>query len=347
MYQAGFDAAWELDVFGGQRRAVESADAQLEAAEHSRHGVIISLLGEVAQNYVEARGFQRRLAITRNNIGTQTEVLELTRNLFKSGLATDLDIQQASTLLSATEAQIPSLEIAFRQSAYELAVLCGLYPGALLAELSIESPIPSTPPQVPVGFPSELLLRRPDIRTSERRLAAATANIGVATADLYPKFSLTGSVGVQSTETVNWFTSPSRFWSVGPTVQWLIFDAGRIRSNIQLQNARQEEALADYEQTVLNAMRDVESALIAYAKEHTRRDSLGHAVTSSREALSLSQQLYQHGLIDFLRVLDSQRSVYLNEEALAISEIALAIDLIVLYKSLGGGWEDAEVEPKN
>jgi NodT family efflux transporter outer membrane factor (OMF) lipoprotein len=345
IYQVGFDAAWELDVFGGRRRAVEAATAEVGAAESDRRGVVVSLLGEVARNYVEARGYQRRLAIARDNIRAQREVVTLTRSRFKSGLAPELDVEQASTLLYATESQVPTLETGFRANAYALGVLCGGPPGTVLAELGAEAPLPSTPPEVPVGLPSLLLLRRPDIQRSERVLASATAQIGVATADLYPKFSLTGTLGLQSTATSSWFRPESTFWSAGPLVAWRIFDAGSIRANIRLQTARQEEALAHYEQTVLDAMREVESALVAYAKEQVRRESLDRAVKSSRQALDMSQQLYQNGLVDFLRVLDAQRSVYLSEEALAQSEVLVAVNLVILYKALGGGWEGVEPEP--
>jgi NodT family efflux transporter outer membrane factor (OMF) lipoprotein len=346
LYQVGFDAAWELDAFGGKRRAVEAAGAQVGVAESDRRGVVVSLLGEVARLYLEARGFQRRLTIARNNIHAQEDVVALTRSLFKAGLTSELDVAQASTLLYATESQVPTLETGFQADAYALAVLCGAPPGALQAELTAQAPIPSTPPEVPVGLPSELLLRRPDIQRSERELAAATAQIGVATADLYPKFFLTGSLGLQSTSTSNWFTGPSSFWSVGPTATWRLFDAGKIRANIRLQTARQEEALEVYEQTVLSAMRDVESALVAYAKEQIRRESLDRAVVSSRQALDISQQLYQHGLVDFLRVLDSQRSVYVSEEALALSDVAVAVNLVTLFKALGGGWEGLDPVPE-
>jgi outer membrane protein, multidrug efflux system len=339
VYQAGFDAAWELDVFGGTRRAVEAANANIASSEFAERDVLVSLQGEVARNYIEARGFQRRLAIAHENIAAQQEVLELTRDRFKAGLGGDLDVQQSSALLAATQAQVPPLETGFKQSVYRLGVLLGLTPGALVNELSGDAPIPTTPPEVPAGLPSDLLLRRPDVRLAERKLAAANAQIGVATADLFPKFSLTGVVGLQSVSTSDWFTGGSRFWQAGPTVQWRIFDAGRIRSNIRVQNARQEEALAGYEQSVLNAMEDVENSLTAYAKEQTRRESLVTAADASQQALEISQQLYEKGLADFLRVLDAQRSLYVNQESLVQSDRDVALDLVALYKALGGGWE--------
>jgi len=220
-----------------------------------------------------------------------------------------------------------------------LEVLLGHQPGTLQAELTQASPIPAQPPLVPVGLPSELLLRRPDIRQAERRLAAATANIGVAKSDLFPKFFLTGAAGFQSVSASDWFTGDSKFWSVGPTMQWRIFDAGRIRGNIRVQNARQEEALAIYEKTVLMAFEEVENGLVLYAKEQMRRRSLQDAVTSSQKSLETANKLYANGLTDFLRVLDAERSLYQAQDALVQSDRTISANLISLYKSLGGGWE--------
>ena len=200
---------------------------------------------------------------------------------------------------------------------------------------------------MPVGLPSELLRRRPDIQQAERELAGATARIGMAVANLYPKFSLTGDAGLQSVSTGDWFSAGSRFWSVGPTMQWKIFEAGRIRANIKAQNAREEQALAHYEQTVLASFEDVENALTAYAREQTRRQSLADAVQANQQALEMASQLYQSGLADFLRVLESQRSLYESQDALAQSERAVILNLIKLYKALGGGWESPAGEAGN
>ncbi|SPE59910.1 Transcriptional regulator, Fis family [Verrucomicrobia bacterium] len=341
VYQVGFDAAWELDVFGGTRRAVEAARANEAAAAYARREVLVSLLGEVARNYVEARGLQRRLVIAGENITSQSNSLGITKDRYEGGLATDLDVQQAAALLATTEAQVPALETSFKAAAYHLGVLLGQPPGAVLDELSNSVPIPATPPEVPVGLPSELLRRRPDLQRAERQLAAATAQIGVAVSDLFPKFSLTGDVGLQSVSVSDWFTAGSRFWSAGPMVQWRLLAAGKIRANIRVQNARQEQALANYEQASLNAMEDVENALTAYAKEQVRRRSLSAAVDASQQALQLANQLYEGGLVDFLRVLDAQRSLYQAQDALVQSDLGVSLDLVSLYKALGGGWEAA------
>jgi len=339
VYQAGFDASWEIDVFGGTRRAAQSAKAEVAAVEFGRRDTLVTLLGEVARNYVEARGYQRRLAIARQNIAAQEKSLAITQNRFTNGLTSNLDVQQAATLLATTRAEVPTLEISLQASIHRLGVLLGQPPGALLTELSAVAPIPAAPPEVPVGLPSQLLLRRPDVRQAERQLAAATAQIGVATADLFPKFSLTGSAGFQSVSASDWFAGGSKFWSLGPTVQWNIFDAGRIRANIKVQNARQEQALANYEQTVLVSFEDVENALVAYAKEQVRRRSLEDAVTSSQESLRLANQLYANGLANFINVLDAERSLYQAQDQLVQSERAVSANLISLYKALGGGWE--------
>jgi outer membrane protein, multidrug efflux system len=339
LYNANFDAAWELDVFGGTRRAVEAANAEIGAAEYSQRDVLVSLLAEVARDYISARAYQQRLAIARENIKVEKDVLDLTSNRFENGLGNDLDVEQAEALLTTTEAQVPSLQTGFDDSVYQLSVLLGQQPGALMDEMSDKRNIPITPPLVPVGLPSDLLLRRPDVQKAESELAAATAQIGVAKSDLYPKFSLTGLAGVQSTSAGNWFQYASKYWDAGPTVQWEIFEAGSIEANIHVQNARQEEALDQYEQTVLVAMQDTESALSAYAREQVRRESLGQSVDADRQALELATQLYKTGLADFLRVLDSETSLYTAQDALVQSDQTVSLDLVQLYKALGGGWE--------
>ncbi len=339
VYQAGLDASWEIDIFGGQRRSVEAAKAQLFASEFNRRDVLVTLLGEVARNYVDLRGYQQQLAIANQNIAAQENSLAITQNRFTNGLATDLDVQQAKTVLASTRANVPTLEAAIETITHALEVLLGQQPGTLQTELATASPIPAQPPLVPIGLPSELLLRRPDIRSAERQLAAATANIGVAESDYFPKFSLTGNFGYESVSASDWFASGSKMWSVGPTVQWRLFDMGRIRANVKIQNARQEQSLATYEQTVLTAFQEVENSLVLYAKEQVRRNSLQDAVVSSQKSLDTSNKLYANGLTDFLHVLDAERSLYQAQDALVQSDRAISANLIALYKSLGGGWE--------
>jgi NodT family efflux transporter outer membrane factor (OMF) lipoprotein len=342
LHIGSFDASWEIDVFGGKRRAVEAAKAHLSGAEFGQRDVLVTLLGEVARNYVELRGYQKRLAIAEQNIQAQENSLGITQNRFTNGLATDLDVQQAKTVLATTRAAVPTLESLVQTTTHRIEVLLGQQPGTLQAELADAAPIPAEPPQVPVGLPSELMLRRPDVSRAERQLAAATANIGVAKADLFPKFYLTGLAGLESASADDWFTAGSRFWSVGPTVQWRIFDAGRIRANIKVKNAQQEQALAAYEQTVLMAFEEVENNLVLYAKEQVRRRSLQDAVNASQKSLDTANRLYASGLTDFIHVLDAERSLYSAQDSLAQSDRTVSANLIALYKSLGGGWEIVE-----
>ena len=341
IYQVGFDAAWELDVFGGIHRATEAARAEITAAELGRRDLLVTLFAEVARSYTDARAFQRRLDIAQSNIVTAERVLALTRDRFDRGLTGNLDVEQADALVNTARAQTPVFESGFRNATYRLALLLGQPPGTVLDELTNAVPIPAAPPTVPVGLPSDLLQRRPDVHRAERLLAAATARVGEATADLYPKFSLTGDIGLQSISVGDWFTPGSRFWSVGPTVQWRIFDAGRIRANIRVQDARVEQSLAEYEQSMLAAFTDVETALTAFAKEQTRRQSLAQAAQASDRVVAIALDLYSHGLTDFIRVLDAQRTYYQDQDALIESDHAVTSDLIALYKSLGGGWESA------
>jgi NodT family efflux transporter outer membrane factor (OMF) lipoprotein len=340
-YQAGFDASWELDVFGGTRRAVQAATADLEATIEGQRGVVLSVLAEVARNYVELRGYQQELIIARQNLQTQRQTLQLTLDRRKVGEATQLDVSRASAQVSSTEATLPQLARQEWQAMYRLSVLLGQQPGDLVDSLSAAAAIPVPPEQVATGLPAELLRRRPDIRQAERQLAAATARIGQAKADLYPQFALNGSFAWQSSDTHNLFDSPSRSWTVGPSVRWPVFDAGRIRANIKIRTAQQEQAMMSYEQTVLRAMEEVQDALVSFNTEQERRKSLQDAVRASQESVDLARELYRQGLSDFLSVLDAQRQLFQSQEALVLSDRALTTSLVALYKALGGGWEVA------
>ncbi len=339
LYDAHFDARWEIDIFGGRRRAVQAATARYQAVEDERRSTLISVLSEVARNYLEVRGYQQRLAISQRNIKAQADAVEITRARFNAGLTSELDVKRAEALLATTQSQVPASLTAAQQGAHRLSVLLGQPPGTLHAELSAATPIPSVPPLVPVGLPSELLRRRPDVRSAERQLAAATADIGVETAELFPKFSLIGTGGFQSLSASDWFVPQGKYWSAGPTVTWRFLDFGRIRAQIKAANARQEQALAMYELVVLTALEDVENALVAYANEQVRYRSLDEAVAANRRSVELASELYTKGLGDFLNVLDAERSLYQSEDQLVVSERAVAENLVALYKALGGGWE--------
>jgi outer membrane protein, multidrug efflux system len=340
-FLVGVDASWELDFWGRVRRSVEAADAAVDAAEDSRRDVLVILLAEVARNVTEVRGAQQRLVIARQNIQTQQESVELTRVRFEAGLGTEVDVAQARTLLATTQAQVPILEAVRDTAIHRLGVLIGESPGTLVDELRQADRIPTGPPSVPVGLPSELLRRRADVRRAERDLAATTARIGVATADLFPRFTLTGTLGLAATDAADVFTEASRFWSIGPQLVWPLFAGGRIRANIRVEEARQEAALAHYELAVLAALEDTETALVRYGQEQARHEALARAVDASLLAVRLSQELYTRGLQDFLTVLDSQRALYSTEDQLVQSEQAVTANLIALYKALGGGWEVA------
>lgn len=341
-FQAGLDAAWELDFFGGVRRNVEALTADLDAAVEDRRAVTVSLVGELGLNYFTLRGLQQQIAIAEANLAAQRKTADITRQRYEAGMVSGLDVANANAQMATTASRIPVLEAGVRETIYTLGVLLGSNPTALLEELETAAPIAPIPPEVPVGLPSDLLRRRPDIRTVEAQVHAATARIGVATADLFPRFSLTGSLSF-SGETFSAMTDwSSRAWSIGPSMQWRIFDAGRIRWNIEAQRAIQEQSLLAYQQAVLTALKDVETALVAYAKEQDHNSLLSEAVRENRKAVELATTLYTAGQTDFLNVLSAQGALFASEEAHALSTRALSVNLVALYKALGGGWERAE-----
>ena len=339
LYQLGFDASWEIDVFGGIRRSVEASQASLEASYFNRDDVLLTLLGDVARNYIELRGFQRQLDVARNNLAAQKETLELTRARYRGGLASDLDVAQAEAQTQTTASQIPTLETSYKDAVHSLGVLLGEAPGALADELAPTQPIPVASAQLPSGLPSDLLRQRPDIRGAERQLASATAQIGVATADLYPQFSLIGSAGLSSISTSDFFTSGSKLWSIGPSMTWPIFQGGQIVATIEVRNAQAQQALITYRQTILTALRDVEDAIVAYTQERDRREALVAAASSNQRAVDLATALYTRGLTDFLNVLTAQQNLFQTQSNLAQSEATVSTDLVALHKALGGGWD--------
>ncbi len=341
LYQAGFDANWELDVFGGERRAIESASASLEAMVDARRNVLVTVTAEVARDYIQLRGLQQQLSLTFNNLKTQQDTLDLTRSRFNAGLTSDLDVARAQAQVATTAAQVPTLEIQIKQTMHAIAILLGQEPMSLAAELGKESPIPPSPSEVPIGLPSELLRRRPDVRQAERQLAASTANIGVAVAQLFPRFSLTGTFGQQSSRLGYIALGSSTFWSFGPAVNWRIFDANQLRDEVRVANAEQEQALLSYQHTVLQSFSDVEDALVAFAQDQNRTRALQDSVSANQRAVDLSNELYKRGLGDFLNVLDAERQLYSAQNDLASSETAVGSDLIQLYKALGGGWDES------
>jgi multidrug efflux system outer membrane protein len=305
----------------------------------TRRDVLVTLAAEVARNYIDLRTLQQRIELGLSTLKAQEHTAELTRRRFEAGFVSGLDVANANAEVATTAAQIPVLEASARQTIYSLGVLLGREPAAVLQELSPVADIPAAPPSVPMGIPSELLRQRPDIRAVEAEIHAATARIGVATADLFPKFSITGAAGYQSATSGSWFNWISRFWSFGPSASWRLFSSGGTQANIEVQKALEEQALITYRQTVLTALQEVENALIASTKEQEHRRALEAAVAANRKAVDLSMELYISGQTDFLNVLAARRSLYASQDALTQSNGAMSTELIALYKALGGGWQ--------
>ena len=337
-YRTGFDASWEIDVFGGVRRSVEAAQADVDASVAEFYGLMVSLLAEVALNYVDTRTFQTQLQVVEENLKAQSDTLQLTDWRFAAGLVSKLDVEQAKANLENTRAQLPRIRSNIEAAKNRLAILLGVFPGALEAQLAARRPIPEAPLEVVVGVPAEMLRRRPDVRRAERQLAAQTALIGVATAELYPKYSLPGTIGLESLTSNHLFTAGSRAWSLLGSITWTIFQGGAIRQNIEVQSALQEQFLYQYEATILTALEEVGTSLSAFAEEQERRDALLEATQAAQRAAELSRDQYASGLIDFQTVLDAQRSVLTSQEQLTQSRGQVTANLISLYKVLGGGW---------
>ena len=339
LYQVGFDASWEMDIFGGRRREVQAAMAREQANIENYRDAMISVIAEIARNYVELRGAQRQLAIARKNCDIQEKTLSLVKIRLDAAIGSELDLALAKAQFERTRATIPPLSALIRGSAYRLAVLTGQPPASLLDELLTTAPIPNPPDIVPVGLPSDLLLRRPDLRRAENELRAATADIGAATADLFPRFYLTGAANPQSAKFTDLFSANSFAWSLGPSISWPVFQGGRISSNIAASEARRDEALARYRQAVLKAIQEVEIALVDYAQSQVERERLAQSQAFQSRAMALARERYGRGIKDFFTVLDSERQLREVENSLAVNETQVMVNLISLYKALGGGWE--------
>ncbi|MEN8163703.1 MAG: TolC family protein [Acidobacteriota bacterium] len=339
LHDYGVGASWEIDLFGRIRRQAEAADATTQGSVEAYRDVMVSLYAEVALAYVSVRSSQERIGLAKANVQGQEETLQLTGDRFAVGLVSALDVAQAESNVANTRSLIPVLETRLSQSLNRLAVLLGESPGALHDELATPAPIPHEPPAVIVSLPAELLRQRPDVRLAERGLAAQTARIGVATADLYPSFSLGGFLGLQSTSGGDFFDSGSLTWNVGLPIRWNIFSGGRIRNQIRAEEARTEQMLAAYEQTVLSALEESENSMVAYANEVKRRSHLRDSVEATEHSLELVLTQYRSGLTNFQNVLDTQRSLLTRQDELAASEGDAVSNLIRLYRALGGGWD--------
>jgi multidrug efflux system outer membrane protein len=338
LWNLGVGFGWEIDVFGRLRRGAESARAALEVSVEDYRDVMVILMADVAANYVEVRTLQDRIEYGRANVKAQSESLQLTRDRFDAGLSPLTDVTQAEYNLANSQAAIPRLEARLAAAVNRLAVLMGKPPGALDDVLTGQAAIPDPDQTLLTGLPADLLRRRPDIRSAERQLASQTALIGVAQADLYPTFSLSGILALESFGTSNFFDSESVTWSLVPGLRWNIFSAGKIRNNIRVQEARTQQLLLAYEQSVLLALDEVESTMVAYEREKLRRDRLYEAVDASQRTVELVKTQYMSGLTDFLNLLDAQRTLASQQDSYAESEGQVVQNLIALNRALGGGW---------
>lgn len=345
--EVGANASWEIDFWGKFRRAIESADAGWLAAVADYDGVLVTLTADVANSYITVRTLERRIEIGRQNAETQNENLKIAEAKFKYGSVTQLDVEQAKTVLDNTLAVIPSLEAQLRQSEHALSVLLGLAPSDLSDYLKGASEIPVAPAQVVVGIPADLLRRRPDIRSAEYQAAAQSAQIGVAKADLYPSFSLTGSFNFVSTtigtsQLSDMFKWPSRAITAGPSFQWNIFNYGRITNNVRLQDARLQELLISYQNAVLKAQQEVEDNIVAFLKARERAQLLARSTEAAKKALDIAVLQYRQGLKDFTTVLTAQQALLNEQDNLAVTLGNISTSLAGVYRALGGGWEIRE-----
>jgi outer membrane protein, multidrug efflux system len=337
LFSAGLDASWEPDVFGAKAKANEAAAEDFTASLEDLYDTQVSLTAEVALNYVALRQSQAQLDITLQNLASQSETLQLTTWRAQAGLVSELDVAQATTNRDQTAAQIPSLETSIAETEHRLAVLLGVAPGSLIGELSARAPIPEAPDRIAVGIPADALRQRPDVRAAEHRIIAETARVAQASTSRYPSFNLKGSLGVNLVAAA-FSGGTSVLESITGSAIQTIFDAGRIRGQIEIQTAVQEQAVAGYEAALLNSLEDVENALVQFSKTRARVIALEGAAGSARQAASLANSRYQAGLTDFQSVLDTERTVLSVESALVSSQADRTSAAIRLYKALGGGW---------
>lgn len=339
LYQAGFDASWELDLFGGLRQSQLAAKDRLEASVDDLGDATLTLLGDVASNYITLRGNQALLAISRRNAETQEETVAITEQRYQLGLTSYLDVAQAKAEAASTRADIPTLQAAIRQSMHRLGILLGLKPTALEGDLAPVQPLPSAHGLLCTGLPSELIARRPDLRSAERNLAAAMADIGVAKSDLYPKFDLTLGLGLESTQTSNFALESSRYWSIVPGLSLPIFNRGKLKAAVAGKEAAYEEQLAGFQASIHSALEDVENALANFYSEQERHRGLEEALRQDQDAVTLASERYRLGLTSFLDVLTTQQSFYAAQNSLSKSDAQMLTNLVTLYKALGGGWK--------
>jgi multidrug efflux system outer membrane protein len=338
-YSLGFDASWELDLFGHVRRSIEAARADLGAQQENLRDAQVAIAAEIARNYYELRGAQRRLEVARDNLDSARQTFDLTQTRYEAGRVGEIDVQRARARQAATLAGIPPLELAQRQAAYRLAVLLGQRPGSLDDELQ-PAVVPTYAKPLPIGDATELLRRRPDVRAAERQLAGAVARVGVATSDLFPRVTVNGFVGFLSGDFGHVFSTSSgtdaRAWSVTPNLSWAALDLGSVRAQLSAAKARSDAAAANYEKVVLAALEDAEISLVAYSRAQTQLKSLAEQAQASQRASALAELQYREGLVDFLTLLDAQRTQLEAEDALAQAQTQVNVDVIAVYKAMGG-----------
>ena len=340
LYDVGFDATWELDIFGRLRRSYAASTAAMQAAEGARRDVLVSVAAEVARNYFELRGAQGEFAVLRRNADNQTETLKLTQGRLDAGGGTELEVAQARAEVNNTLAAIPPVESAIAHAMHRIGVLTGRQPEAMVDELQEPRTLPVLPELVDIGDPGRLLRRRPDIRAAERNLAAATSRIGVAVADLFPRVTFNGSIGLEASSLSGLGKPGSDNRSFGPSITWAALDYGHVRSRITAARAEADAQLAQYEETVLTSLEETENALVDYGRARARRDYLAESVKASQAAARLSRSRYDNGATDFLTVLDAERVLLQAQDQLAQTRTQTATALVAVYKALGGGWEN-------
>ncbi|MFY9329454.1 MAG: TolC family protein [Georgfuchsia sp.] len=337
MFEVGFDALWEIDLFGRQQRRLESASAELEAAGEQYRQSLVILTAELSRTYIEFRSLQNQLRITHSNLESQQHTLALTEKLFNEGVSARHDVVRARAQAENTSSQIPALEANLIATLRQLEVLVGRHPGTLKSILNQPGAVPAAPGQAFLTSPADALRNRPDLRVAERRLAAATAMQGAAIAELFPKISLSAFLGLRNTDIESLFKSAAFSYGTAANLMQPLLNFGRIQAGIDLAEAKQKEAYLTYEKAVLDALQETETALTRYLKEEIRRQTLSRAVSDLQESVRLSQLRFQEGVISFLDVLDAQRVLYIAEMELARSQAATSTHLIAVYKALGGG----------
>lgn len=340
-YSIGATAAWEADLWGRIRRSVESAEAGLDASLEDYRDVLVLIQSSVASFYVEVRTTQKQILLTEQNVDLQNSTLKLTRDRFDAGLSADLDVRRAELNLARTESTLPTLYSNYSRVINALSVLLGEMPGTLGKEIGVSDIIPKTEVPVYAGIPADLLRQRPDIRSAERQIAAQNARIGVAASDYYPRFLLVGDLRVESTDYSNLFGGGSVAYGFGPQIRWNIFNGGRVKNQVRAEEARTAQAEARYEQTVLQAVEETETAMVSYVQELDRFAALTRAVVAAEQSVDQTQTLYKSGLTDFQNVLNMERDLFEQQNQQAASEGAIARRIVDIFRALGGGWQDA------